>query len=242
MTQERHALPVLKSEPNATAAAKGESRASRRILRPPPIVPPVDLPQSNDRILIKAQPSESGDHCTFLANRVLLAGYSWCFGNPDAAKASPLAAAVLELTPVQELVVDGSTVVVCLREGADVDWSALATTVGGIIRRELEKGREIVPASVFADIPSEDAIRVSVQAVLDHEINPGVAAHSGQISLLSVRGNTVRIEMGGGCQGCRAADLTLKSTVQRLFRDAVPTIGAIYDETDHSNGLSPFFA
>ena len=48
--------------------------------------------------------------------------------------------------------------------------------------------------------------------------------------------------MGGGCQGCSAADVTLKSGIHRAFRDAVPRLGAIYDDTDHEAGTNPFFS
>jgi Fe/S biogenesis protein NfuA len=57
-----------------------------------------------------------------------------------------------------------------------------------------------------------------------------------------VRGNSVYISMGGGCQGCSAADQTLKQGIHQAFRNAVPQVGAIYDETDHSAGTNPYFS
>ena len=56
-----------------------------------------------------------------------------------------------------------------------------------------------------------------------------------------MRGNSIYIEMGGGCQGCSAADVTLKEGIHRSFRDAVPGVGAIYDDTDHAAGENPYF-
>ena len=44
------------------------------------------------------------------------------------------------------------------------------------------------------------------------------------------------IKMGGGCQGCSVADVTLKQGIHGAFREAIAGIGAIYDETDHSAG------
>ena len=52
---------------------------------------------------------------------------------------------------------------------------------------------------------------------------------------------SVTIEMGGGCQGCSAADLTLKQGIHSAFRKAAPYVGAIYDETDHAAGLNPYY-
>jgi Fe-S cluster biogenesis protein NfuA len=61
------------------------------------------------------------------------------------------------------------------------------------------------------------------------------------ITLLGVTGNTIRIHMGGGCQGCAASTVTLKEGIHKAFRQAVPQIGAILDETDHSAGTNPYY-
>ena len=72
-------------------------------------------------------------------------------------------------------------------------------------------------------------------------INPGIAAHSGMIRLDRVEGNTVYVEMQGGCQGCAASDVTLRQGIHQVFRKVVPQIGAILDVTDHSAGTNPFY-
>jgi Fe-S cluster biogenesis protein NfuA len=77
--------------------------------------------------------------------------------------------------------------------------------------------------------------------VIDLEINPGIAAHSGVITLERVIGNTAFIKMGGGCQGCAASTITLREGVHKAFRDAAPQVGAILDETDHTAGSNPFY-
>jgi Fe-S cluster biogenesis protein NfuA len=90
-------------------------------------------------------------------------------------------------------------------------------------------------------MPEEEIIRRKIQTVLDLEVNPGIAAHSGIVSLERVEGNTVYITMGGGCQGCAASTITLRHGIHTAFRRAVPEIGAIYDETDHAAGVNPYF-
>jgi len=80
-----------------------------------------------------------------------------------------------------------------------------------------------------------------LQKVVDEQLNPGIAAHSGVITLNRVEGNTAYITMGGGCQGCAASTITLRNGIEGAFRDAVPEVGAILDETDHTAGTNPFF-
>ena len=64
--------------------------------------------------------------------------------------------------------------------------------------------------SVGEDSPLEDRINY----VLYNEINPGLAAHGGQVTLAEVVDETVAVlQFGGGCQGCAALDITLKQSV-----------------------------
>ncbi len=79
-----------------------------------------------------------------------------------------------------------------------------------------------------------------VQRILDEQINPGIAAHGGRVTLVDVRGDRVVIEFGGGCQGCGMADMTLREGVTSTLRQALPEIAAVVDATDHEAGESPY--
>ncbi|MFP4173885.1 MAG: NifU family protein, partial [Candidatus Hydrogenedentota bacterium] len=72
-------------------------------------------------------------------------------------------------------------------------------------------------------------------------VNPSIAGHGGAITLERVEGNTVHIQMLGGCQGCAASSITLKQGIHRAFREVAPQVGAIFDETDHASGTNPYF-
>jgi Fe/S biogenesis protein NfuA len=95
---------------------------------------------------------------------------------------------------------------------------------------------------VFFPSPSwSDPLAQKVQDVIDTVINPGVAAHSGNVSLEGVEDGVAYISFGGGCQGCGAADVTLKGGVERLVKQHVPEITAVRDSTDHAAGVSPYY-
>lgn len=81
-----------------------------------------------------------------------------------------------------------------------------------------------------------------VQRVLDERINPGVATHGGKISLVDVRDNVVYLQMGGGCQGCGMASVTLTQGIRQVLHEAVPEIVDIQDVTDHASGTNPYFS
>lgn len=96
---------------------------------------------------------------------------------------------------------------------------------------------------VFYPSPSwDDPLAQRVQDVLDTIINPGVAGHGGSVELVEVENGRALIAFGGGCQGCGAADVTLKQGVERTIREHVPDIQAIVDVTDHAAGENPYYA
>lgn len=81
----------------------------------------------------------------------------------------------------------------------------------------------------------------AVQEVIDTQINPGVASHGGHVALLDVKDDIAYIALGGGCQGCGMADVTLKQGIEVLLKEAVPEIHQVIDTTDHAAGKNPFY-
>lgn len=92
------------------------------------------------------------------------------------------------------------------------------------------------PNSLWTDPKAQ-----AVQEVIDNQINPGVAAHGGHVSLLDVKDDIAYIALGGGCQGCGMADVTLKQGIEVMIKEAVPEIRQIIDTTDHASGRNPFY-
>ena len=87
----------------------------------------------------------------------------------------------------------------------------------------------------------KDPLAQTVQEVLDSQINPSVASHGGWVTLLDVKKDTAYISLGGGCQGCGMADVTLKQGIEVAILDAVPEIRSVLDTTDHAAGENPYF-
>lgn len=81
-----------------------------------------------------------------------------------------------------------------------------------------------------------------VKEVLDTQVNPGIAAHGGMISLVEVDGTEIYLEMSGGCQGCALSRMTLRQGVERMVRQQVPEVTVIHDVTDHASGENPYYS
>ena len=98
-----------------------------------------------------------------------------------------------------------------------------------------------IAEAVRLTIPPASEIREKIQRLLATEINPAVEMHGGRVSLIDVQGNVVYIQMGGGCQGCGMADVTLKQGIETMIREVIPEVGEILDVTDHASGRNPYF-
>ena len=86
-----------------------------------------------------------------------------------------------------------------------------------------------------------DPLALEIQNLFDEYVNPGVASHGGHVSLIDVRDNKAYIQLGGGCQGCGMADVTLKQGIEVAIKEAVPSIEEVVDVTDHDAGDNPYY-
>jgi Fe-S cluster biogenesis protein NfuA len=207
-----------------------------------PLIQTVTSVEDDGGIRIKAQVSRDGMECTLMVNRTILGDAAWWFPTPDLGEGSPLPEAIFAVEGVLSLLVDDSTLVLSRSRGALSSWEEIATEVGARVREMLGAGDSLFSEAIQEGIPTAEEVSAGIQHVLDTEVNPGVAAHEGLITLERVRNNSVYIQMGGGCQGCSAADLTLKQGIHGAFRSAIPGLGGIYDETDHAAGVNPYYS
>ena len=86
-----------------------------------------------------------------------------------------------------------------------------------------------------------DDLKAGVQGRIESTNNPAVAGHGGCVELIDVQENKVYLQLGGGCQGCGAADITLKAGIERLIKEELPEVEEVLDTTDHSSGSNPYY-
>jgi Fe/S biogenesis protein NfuA len=91
------------------------------------------------------------------------------------------------------------------------------------------------PADLSGDVPQR------VIQLLDQQVNPSIAAHGGRAELVAVERGTAYLRLGGGCQGCAMATVTLSQGIEAAIIQAVPEITSVVDVTDHQSGTNPYF-
>lgn len=122
--------------------------------------------------------------------------------------------------------------------GARLDWSDDGE--GGLVivnpNTPPPVGRS---GPVDGDVSSPLAL--AVIRVLDEQINPSIAAHGGRADLVAVEAGVAYLRLGGGCQGCGLAQVTLSQGIETALRDEIPELVGVVDVTDHASGTNPYF-
>ncbi|WGL16949.1 Fe-S biogenesis protein NfuA [Microbulbifer bruguierae] len=91
---------------------------------------------------------------------------------------------------------------------------------------------------VTDDSPLEDRINY----VLYSDVNPGLASHGGQVSLVEVTEDMYAVlKFGGGCQGCGMVDMTLKEGVEKTLKEKIPELAGVKDITDHTDKSQAYY-
>ncbi|MBT8138138.1 MAG: Fe-S biogenesis protein NfuA [Gammaproteobacteria bacterium] len=91
---------------------------------------------------------------------------------------------------------------------------------------------------VRADSPLQDRINY----LLYTEVNPSLASHGGEVSLMLIDDdNFAVLQFGGGCQGCAAVDATLKEGVEKTLKQHLPDLAGVKDITDHTDRSNAYY-
>ena len=221
---------------------------------PPPATP---VATSGSSLVLQHTWSAEPNALRLQANRMLLPlGTKRSYADPAQAAESPLAQALFAMGGLTSVEIDGAFVTVLMHD--DADWDELMSKVPDTIRAHVDGGKAVVngidanptkPATGggkykfgFQQITRtpEEQFKL-VQQLFDKEINPAVAAHGGHFTLLEVKENRVFVKLGGGCQGCRMVDVTLRQGVEQRLKEVMPEMAALIDVTDHSQGENPYY-
>jgi Fe/S biogenesis protein NfuA len=92
------------------------------------------------------------------------------------------------------------------------------------------------PNSKMPQIGDDSPLEDRINYVLYNEINPMLASHGGEVSLVEITEDHYAVlQFGGGCQGCGMVDATLKDGVEKTLLEQLPQLAGVRDSTDHSD-------
>jgi len=192
-------------------------------------------------IAIRAEPIDQR-RCKFVVDRPVYAGGVRRFGSVEEAAGSPLAQALFAIPGISEIVVSGN--VVTLATDGPASWQTLGKTVGQAIRAALTADAPAIverPGTGTARF-TDDELYERVHDLFEQQVNPMVARHGGMVELIDVQDAVVLLRMGGGCQGCGMASVTLRQGIEGMLNEHIPEVMGIVDITDHASGATPYYA
>jgi NFU1 iron-sulfur cluster scaffold homolog, mitochondrial len=193
----------------------------------------------NKEISIVGEPTVNPATCKFTVDRPVYPGGSAFFGNREAAQHSPLALKIFEIPEVENMLIADNQLTVT-KSGFE-PWPVVGKQIGTKIREHIQSNEPAVSAAFDTAMPPESEIRKKVQDLLEREVNPALGMHGGFVELIDVKKNSVFLRLGGGCQGCASASMTLKMGIEKAIREQIPEVGEILDTTDHASGRNPYY-
>ncbi len=192
-----------------------------------------------EEIKIQAQVA-SQENCQFTVDRPVYEQGAVYFSSKKEAEGSPLAEKIFELPNIASVLVHDN--IVKVTKADHEDWMPIAKQIGTFIREQLQSGEAPISDEIEKNLPSEEELRAKVKELIDTQVNPAVASHGGFVELVDVKKNNVYLQLGGGCQGCGMANVTLRQGIEKMIRQYVPQVGSILDVTDHASGTNPYYA
>ena len=157
------------------------------------------------------------------------------FASPEAAEASPLAAAMFA-TGLVDGVYFGRDFV-SVSAAPDADWDALEPEVLGLLLDHFVTGAPLFAAGSAAGIeiapdddfqldedPADGEIIEQIKELLETRVRPAVANDGGDIVYRGFREGVVYLKMQGACSGCPSSTATLKHGIESLLKHYVPEV------------------
>ncbi|MFT7137611.1 MAG: Fe/S biogenesis protein NfuA [Candidatus Azotimanducaceae bacterium] len=98
------------------------------------------------------------------------------------------------------------------------------------------------PNSKVPKVSDDSPLEDKVNYILHSQVNPGLAAHGGNVTLVELFEDEVAVlQFGGGCQGCGMVDMTLKDGVEKTLLEQLPQLKAVRDVTDHTQTENAYY-
>ena len=121
-----------------------------------------------------------------------------------------------------------------LLNGATLDHTSSA----GLVIRNPNKPL----APTIEGLITDDALSAEIDALVQVEVNPALAAHGGFVTYVGHDNEgTAYLTMGGGCHGCSMSRMTMMEGVQTMIVEQIPAVERVRDLTDHTSGENPYY-
>ena len=60
-----------------------------------------------------------------------------------------------------------------------------------------------------------------------NKIRPALQADGGNVELVGLDGNVVKVKLTGACGGCPMSQMTLKMGIEKILKEEIPSVEAV---------------
>src|SRR5271169_5361241 len=164
----------------------------------------------------------------FLPGRAVLESGTLDMPSKEAARQSPLAAALFEIPNVGGVFFGSDFISITKNDG---DWQQIKPAILGAIMEHfisgaplLTDGAEPAPAGdEFFDAADTETVAI-IKDLIETRVRPAVAGDGGDITFKGYKEGVVFLTMKGACSGCPSSTATLQHGIQNLLKHFVPDV------------------
>ncbi len=98
------------------------------------------------------------------------------------------------------------------------------------------------PNAKAKKLADDASLEERVRHMIEAEVNPQLANHGGQVSLVEITPEGIAVlQFGGGCNGCSMIDVTLKDGIETQMVQKFEEITGVKDITEHQSGEHSYY-
>ncbi|AOT06730.1 Fe-S biogenesis protein NfuA [Pseudoalteromonas luteoviolacea] len=98
------------------------------------------------------------------------------------------------------------------------------------------------PNAKAKKLKDDASLAERVEHMLVTDVNPQLANHGGQVSLVEITEEGIAVlQFGGGCNGCSMIDVTLKEGIEKEMIAKFEEITGVRDITEHARGDHSYY-
>ncbi len=164
----------------------------------------------------------------FILKEPLTWGVARSYDNAEAAKDDPLAAALFEIDHVTNVFYIDHWITVT--QDGEANWQDLAREIADPIRAApaaSAQSAETVAAAneILANLSPEDQLRLErINILLDEEVRPYLQHDGGDLHILGLEGNVLRIHYQGACGTCPSSISGTLRGIENMLKTIEPDI------------------
>lgn len=167
----------------------------------------------------------------FILKEPLTWGIARSYDNAEAAKDDPLASALFDIDHVTNVFYIDHWITVT--QDGEANWQDLAREIADPIRAApaaTAQSAETVAAAnnELANLSSEDQLRLDkINVLLDEEIRPYLQSDGGDLHILGLEGNILRIHYQGACGTCPSSVSGTLRGIENMLKTIEPDIRVV---------------